>query len=335
MQGYVLKEADYVEKVMAEDEFWSIFSGMFSGRVVHDTSYKYGFFKSILDSIYSTDDNLVLTFDQLFYKFTEIYWNLILKYCLRQKAVTKNGRETALERILKEAAGKKTGIGDICFESLPEEIKTEVCHKVKMKCKENVVGALYGDSGGVLYAFSKRKEYIKLNPQVYAFMTKYKKILEKINYFEWAKFLEKVNDETTTRNLLNNLDTLTLRNDLSVYRRILFEEFEEHQCFYCGKELKRGEIHVDHFIPWSFIKDDNLWNLVLTCSTCNLRKSDKLAPQQYVDRLVERNGLMLERNPDELPFYKENKPKEIYYWAKYNGYHEIWVPEKRVDDITP
>lgn len=168
MQGYALKEADYVEKTLTEDEIWAIFGGMFSGRAVHDTSYKYGFFKAVLDSIYNADDNLLLTFDQIFYKFTEIYWNLILKYHLRQKAVTKNGRETILEKILKEAAaGQKAGINDICFEALSADMKAEICHKVKIKCKENVVGALYGDSGGVLYSFSKKQEYIKLNPQAY------------------------------------------------------------------------------------------------------------------------------------------------------------------------
>ena len=70
-----------------------------------------------------------------------------------------------------------------------------------------------------------------------------------MNYFERAKYLEKTNEESSIRNLLNNLDTITVRNNLSIYRRILFEEFEEHTCFYCGKELKYGEIHVDHFIP--------------------------------------------------------------------------------------
>lgn len=132
MQGYALKEADYVEKIWEEDALWSVFSGMFSGRAVHDTSYKYGFFKAVLDSIYNADDNLLLTFDQLFYKFTEIYWNLILKYRLRQKAATRNGRETALEKILRETAGQKAGIGDICFESLSADMKAEVCRFVHL-----------------------------------------------------------------------------------------------------------------------------------------------------------------------------------------------------------
>lgn len=156
-------------------------------------------------------------------------------------------------------------------------------------------------------------------------------ILEKMNYFEWAKYLEKVNEDTTTRNLLNNLDTITLRSDLSVYRRILFEEFEEHTCFYCGKELKEGKIHVDHFIPWSFMKDDNLWNLVLSCAQCNLKKSDKLTPDYFVENLISRNDAILEQNPRKIAAeYKDEKLRHIYYWAKCNGYNEIWTPGKQI-----
>lgn len=330
MAGYDLKEESYIRKQLTEDALWSVFSGMFSNKVVHDTSYKYGFFKSILDSLYNADDNLILTFDQLFYKFTEIYWNLVLKYNLGQKAKTKDGRETALERILKEALNQHEIIADVSFEALSDELKVTICRKVKMKCKENVVGALFRDSGDILYSFSKKSEYIQLNPLVYAFMTKHKKILEKMNYFEWAKYLEKVNEDKTTRNLLNNLDSITLRSNLSLYRKILFEEFEERKCFYCGKELKPGEIHVDHFIPWSFIKDDNLWNLVLSCPQCNLKKSDRLTPDLYVENLILRNDMIIERNPHKISAsYKDDKLRYIFYWAKCNGYNEIWTPGKK------
>lgn len=330
MAGYDLKEESYIQKQMTEDELWSVFSAMFSNKIKHDTSYKFGFFKSILDSLYNADENLILSFDQLFYKFTEIYWNLVLKYHLRQKAKTKDGKETLLEQILKDALSRQVIIEDVSFEAIPDDVKMKICHKVKMKCKENVVGALYRDSRDILYSFSKKSEYIQLNPMVYAFMTKHKKILEKMNYFEWAKYLEKVNEDVSTRNLLNNLDTITMRNDLSVYRKILFEEFEEHTCFYCGKELHAGEIHVDHFIPWSFIKDDNLWNLVLSCSGCNLKKSDKLTPKYYVDTLIARNDIIIERDSRKiLSGYKDEKLRYIYYWAKCNGYNQIWTPGKK------
>ena len=45
------------------------------------------------------------------------------------------------------------------------------------------------------------------------------------------------------------------------------------KCFYCGKGINNGNVHVDHVIPWSFSHDDGLDNLVATCSACNSNKS--------------------------------------------------------------
>lgn len=91
--------------------------------------------------------------------------------------------------------------------------------------------------------------------------------------------------------LLTKIDKSSERENLSVYRRILFEEFENETCFYCGKKLSNDgqKVHVDHFVPRTFIKDDKMWNLVLTCPACNLQKNDKLAENIYLDKLVERN----------------------------------------------
>ena len=60
-----------------------VVKGFFSNQSKNSSSYKFGFLKSILDNLYNVDSELVLTFDQLFGKFTEIYWNLILKYHIK------------------------------------------------------------------------------------------------------------------------------------------------------------------------------------------------------------------------------------------------------------
>lgn len=330
MAGFNLKDGICNSRQLSDDELWSIFSFIFSSKSKNDTSYKFGFLKAILDNLYNVDNNLRLSFDKLFMKFTEIYWNLILKYKLRQKALTKDNKRTYLEQIIEEELINNKIITEISFEALNDSIKLSICHKIKMKCKQNVVGALYGDTHGVFYSFSKKEEYIQLNPQVYTFLSKHKKVIEKLNYYEWAKFLEKVNDNDTTQCLLNKLDYVTKRNDLSVYRQILYDEFEEKHCFYCGKELSKTNIEVDHFIPWSFIKDDNLWNFVLTCSECNNKKRDKLPDEKYLDGLVERNRLLIENNTNivknELSTYKENKLRNIYSWASINGYNNIFLP---------
>ena len=60
------------------------------------------------------------------------------------------------------------------------------------------------------------------------------------------------------------------RYPLTKYRKV-FLEYSDH-CFYCNNSLKSNHIHVDHFIPWSYIFDNNVWNLVLACQECNLKR---------------------------------------------------------------
>ena len=102
-----------------------------------------------------------------------------------------------------------------------------------------------------------------LNYCIYDFLLKYKAEIEKLNYYSWARFLEQINDDRVLLRVIDKLELATpRRDDLTVYREILRREFEEDTCFYCGKKLQR-KIHVDHFIPWSYVKDDKMWNFVL------------------------------------------------------------------------
>ncbi len=271
MSGYDLGEGTYTKRQLTEDEFSTVFNDMFFGKVKRDTSYKFGFFKAIIDSLDKTDENLILTYDQLFYRFTEIYWNLVLKYDLRQKAKTTDGKEAAVERTIKEELDWYEAMPYVSFEVISDEVKIKIVNKVKMKCKMNVVGALFRDSKDTLYAFSDKEQYIQINPLAHAFMTKHKKILEKMNYSEWAIYLEKVNEDYDTENLSQNLDMIKMKNHMSIFQRILFEEFEEYRCFYCGKDIKTGEISVDRYALWSLVCENSGWFWVLECSECKMK----------------------------------------------------------------
>ena len=335
MAGYDLKEGKYDARKITEDDMWSAFSRLFSTKTKNDSSYKFGFLKSIIDNLYNVDNDLNLTFDQIFEKFTEIYWNLILKYRLRQKPETNDHRLTYLEQILNLTAEKYHICQSIPFEGLTREIMSDITHQVKMKCKKYVVGAVFEDTNGIFYSFSKKEELLQINPCMYDFICKHKVIIEKLNYYAWAKFLERVNDEATTTKLLGKIDESSKRINLSVYRKILFDEFETHNCFYCGKKLRPGEIDVDHFVPWSFIKDDNLWNMVLACPSCNRRKNDRLPDKAYLSALIERNnGIERDIYKAEMLNYDSTRLDNVYKWAFFNGYDTTWRPEKREDKMS-
>lgn len=328
MAGFNLKEGTYDLRNASDDELWSAFACVFSSKSRNDSSYKFGFLKSIIDNLYNVDNNLKLSFDQLFSKFGEIYWNLILKHGLRQKAVTNDNRETYLEQVLHVAVQKYQILEPIPYESLTPEMMLDIAYQVKMKCKKYVVGALFEDTNRLFYSFSQKEEWIQINPVMYEFVCKHKVVIEKLNYYEWARFLERVNEETVAVKLLGKIDESAKRNNLAMYRQILYEEFENKTCFYCGKKLSPDKIDVDHFIPWSFIKDDNLWNLVLACPSCNRKKSDKLPVGRFLEDLIDRNQhIIIDTHRSDMQNYQDRMVSYVYHWAKINGYDKMWQPE--------
>lgn len=73
------------------------------------------------------------------------------------------------------------------------------------------------------------------------------------------------------------------------YLKILLAETRA-RCFYCdstfGEELAPT---LDHVIPWSFLLEDDLWDLVLACAKCNAEKSDWLPAAPFIHKLIVRN----------------------------------------------
>lgn len=65
----------------------------------------------------------------------------------------------------------------------------------------------------------------------------------------------------------------------------------EHHCLediYTGEQLSNKGISIDHFIPWSYVSHDELWNLVPTFKNINSSKSNNLPNLgRYLDKLSE------------------------------------------------
>ena len=78
------------------------------------------------------------------------------------------------------------------------------------------------------------------------------------------------------------------------------------QCFYCGGQKDRG-LHVDHVIPWSFVLEDRVWNLVLACQSCNSAKCDRTPDDQVFARLLTRNKEIVSELRESIPAVKLDK----------------------------
>ena len=127
-----------------------------------------------------------------------------------------------------------------------------------------------------------------MRPEALEFFKNNYSYLYKAIIFEWAKFIEKINPELPM--IISKIEGEEIgRISLRWAYEILKNDFPE--CFYCGDTLLPDRIHtpVDHVIPRSYVFNDDLWNLVLSCDRCNGNKSGSLPPLEYIDKLISRN----------------------------------------------
>ncbi|WP_227394982.1 HNH endonuclease [Jeotgalibacillus aurantiacus] len=327
--SHKLKVAEAKAEYITEQDVWSHFNFIFSSRSKNSTTYKFVLIKSLLENLYNVNSQLELTYFQIFESFTKIYWNLVIHHKLNQ--INMYGKKAGVQTEL-EAFQQKYMIDDsIVFDRLPDHLQLELIRKVTTKSKINVMGAIYGDTGGNIYSFNNKTEHLKLTPNFYTFMQKHQKVIMYLANYQLALFLEKFNDSGNTINLLMKVENLSKRSSLDSFYKILTSVYQ-NECFYCGKEIRsRKGNHVDHFIPWSFVQTDQLWNLVIACSKCNTSKNDKLAESAFLQKLIERNTALLKDQiilkRTDMQIYRPDKLKALYKFSINNGYTGVWVPK--------
>jgi hypothetical protein len=96
--------------------------------------------------------------------------------------------------------------------------------------------------------------------------------------------------------------------------------YQGNTCFYCGEAIKVNDIHVDHVLPRQVLMHDEIWNLVLSHSLCNLHKEDALVGKHYIEKLIDRNENIMGSNHPwkqkiaaSLGNSKPNRAKNTYY----------------------
>ncbi|MFN5883821.1 MAG: HNH endonuclease domain-containing protein, partial [Bacteroidota bacterium] len=56
----------------------------------------------------------------------------------------------------------------------------------------------------------------------------------------------------------------------------MLHEVGSIQCIYTNNDLVIGNYAVEHFVPYSFVSHDLMWNLIPADTSFNSSKSDKL-----------------------------------------------------------
>ena len=295
-------------------------------------TYKFALAKFLLD--YSRSKKVIadheITYREIATKFLEYYWFQECKYKFKQDF--NKEKMPVVIRLIQKYCGT---------EYIPEtyekyfkdkkDIQKQLILEIEKQCFRDVIPRFQPTDEDLFYTHFHQistdgrkytspclnKRFIILKYKALSFFKKEYEVLSKILILEWAKFLEKTN---FTPKLISKIELMKdpKRNSLNKYKKVLLEMGSK--CFYCGTSLENTQVHIDHFIPWSYIYEDEIWNLVQTCSRCNLTKSDSLAPKECIQKIINRN--------ENHKLLKWNRDIKEYYDSCYKAGFKIINGEK-------
>ena len=130
-----------------------------------------------------------------------------------------------------------------------------------------------------LYKLTKENDtiWIELNSKWLPYLKENYLILKDFAYWNLSSFLQVRNPNVP--NIATKLVKMESRQALTKQRNLwdfVLDHSQTMNCIFTGNTLEVGNYDLDHFIPWSFVSHNLLWNLIPVDSSINSSKRDRL-----------------------------------------------------------
>ena len=140
---------------------------------------------------------------------------------------------------------------------------------------EEVIAKSQLFENNALYAIYN--DEIVINDLWVEYLTKHYKILRDFAFWNLTEFLQKRNPNVP--DVSSKLIKPIQRDSLTKQRKYWDSYIEITggiNCIYTGKNIIAKEYDLDHFVPWSFVSHNLLWNLIPSDPSVNSAKSNNL-----------------------------------------------------------
>jgi len=117
------------------------------------------------------------------------------------------------------------------------------------------------------------------------FKTNYKIVRGWISW-EWLHYMQKCNPSVPaiSNKLFAPIKRDSLKSQTDYWKLIL--RHQNLNCIYSQKAITIENLSLDHYLPWSFVTHDLLWNLIPTSKEVNSSKSDNLPENRYFHAFI-------------------------------------------------
>ena len=148
---------------------------------------------------------------------------------------------------------------------------------IKYTYDDDVVAKSQRFENSCLYAIYG--DEIVINDNWVGYLTEHYSILRDFTFWNLTEFLQKRNPNVpdVPSKLIKPIqrDSLTKQRQ---YWNTYIETVGSLNCIYTGKQIFARQYDLDHFVPWSFVSHNLLWNLIPADSSINSSKSNNLPP---------------------------------------------------------
>jgi len=174
-----------------------------------------------------------------------------------------------------------------------------------------------------LYALYE--DYLIINDNWIEYLTSNAKFLKDFCYWNLALFLQSKNPNVPDipSKLIKPASRNSLIKQKTNFWDIAIQELGSLQCIYTGKNLTVNNYAVEHFIPYSFVSHDLIWNLIPADPSFNSSKGNRL-PQlkRYFKPFYE-----VQRTAFEIVKKKKPKSKILQDYLTIYDEHDFELTE--------
>lgn len=278
----------------------SILSTNRLGKVFSNTvaTYKYFWFVSILQIHAKTDDLRISVWEIVIRMVANAWYPIhyfrlsfgksdsLYEIVMQLQRITQIPIDANLQTIIN---GFKDRLEDRRIKGLLNTLTLNVPYRflspwIQYTWDKEVIKRSQQQENGCLYALYKDNNdfYIILNKEWNAYLHTHYNILIDFTYWNLTLFLQTRNPNVPA--IPNKLIRPEVRNALTKqhnYWDMVMTIGGPIHCIYTDKLLHPKEYDLDHFIPWSFVCHDLLWNLIPSNGSINSSKNDKLPDLDY------------------------------------------------------
>lgn len=139
-----------------------------------------------------------------------------------------------------------------------------------------------------LYMVDRERREIVMHPSWMLYLYENQSMVRAFVSWEWLQYMQRRNPSAL--NLAVRLFPPAHREPLTAQTKFWKEVMASERlcCIYSGQEIGADRFSLDHFLPWSFVGHDQLWNLIPVSSSINSSKSNKLPSlRTYFDTFAE------------------------------------------------